>query len=754
MLPTVSTFLLGPHRLALLRTPSRFVLAAALSILVGSWLLALPADAGQIWTDGNGDGLPDDGAVMSAAPGEVVSFDIWIDSQGFQWTNFLAYAEWEAACFTYVSAEYLISGGVNFPVDDFTHPSGIGFGGIQYDRSGVEAISRVSVRLTAPVSCCVTPIIDVNNPYYVFSQLGQGPSYFLFSSNPGSCWDASDDTPQACCFANGTCAFLTATECLAGGGVPQGPSTTCASVSCPLVTGACCFVSGACSELTRDACESAGGSYRGDDVACADVNCPPPTGACCLPNGSCVVETAAACDALGGIYQGDGVKCAMADCPQPPTGACCLPNGSCLVRTAAQCDALGGIYRGDDVTCAMADCPQPPTGACCLPNGSCLVQTATECDALGGVYRGDGVTCAEANCPQPPTGACCLPDGSCLVRTAAQCVGLEGIYQGDGVTCAEADCPQPPTGACCLPNGSCLVRTPAQCAGSGGIYQGDDVTCAAVNCPQPTGACCLSDSVCQEMTQIDCSAMGGRYLGDGTHCTIFSCRSGAPDCVGFATRGSVAMMRERSEPARMPKVQGTQCLLTGNTNGTAANYRWYNVCSSYIWFYSGWGAGEGVGTLYGGAAQPRVTDEIKRTITYFRNVVQNYGQTVDVFLDRGNASGCILGNIASDLDLDPGLRWNCSEFRACGASYVIVRTQHDGGAAPSFATDGPLTAGCDPNSPARSFYYGCNGSVCVPWVGPDGDSDNFLNWLIVDDSYCDIIAVQPTSWGKIKGLFR
>jgi hypothetical protein len=256
------------------------------------------------------------------------------------------------------------------------------------------------------------------------------------------------------------------------------------------------------------------------------------------------------------------------------------------------------------------------------------------------------------------------------------------------------------------------------------------------------------------MTQIDCSAMGGRYLGDGTHCTIFSCRSGAPDCVGFATRGSVAMMRERSEPARMPKVQGTQCLLTGNTNGTAANYRWYNVCSSYIWFYSGWGAGEGVGTLYGGAAQPRVTDEIKRTITYFRNVVQNYGQTVDVFLDRGNASGCILGNIASDLDLDPGLRWNCSEFRACGASYVIVRTQHDGGAAPSFATDGPLTAGCDPNSPARSFYYGCNGSVCVPWVGPDGDSDNFLNWLIVDDSYCDIIAVQPTSWGKIKGLFR
>ena len=151
------------------------------------------------------------------------------------------------------------------------------------------------------------------------------------------------------------------------------------------------------------------------------------------------------------------------------------------------------------------------------------------------------------------------------------------------------------------------------------------------------------------------------------------------------------------------------CPLALNTDGTAASYRWYNVCSGYIWIYSCCNAGEGMGVLFGGVEQPEVNDtnRMKRAITYWRNVVPNYGNTVDIFVDQDfEGDGCPDASWQWDLDLDPGLRWNCSEFDVPipgGAQYLIVRFRHDGGAAPSIATDGPFTETCDPLGTPRSF---------------------------------------------------
>ncbi len=41
------------------------------------------------------------------------------------------------------------------------------------------------------------------------------------------------NTDEACCYDNGTCAVVLTSDCLASGGTPQGPGTTCATVSCP-----------------------------------------------------------------------------------------------------------------------------------------------------------------------------------------------------------------------------------------------------------------------------------------------------------------------------------------------------------------------------------------------------------------------------------------------------------------------------------------------------------------------------------------
>ena len=228
-------------------------------------------------------------------------------------------------------------------------------------------------------------------------------------------------------------------------------------------------------------------------------------------------------------------------------------------------------------------------------------------------------------------------------------------------------------------------------------------------------------------------------------------------CAGFRAgpQFEPTMMKE----ATTVSVVGVPCALNGNTNGTAANYRWYNVCSGYIWIYSDWNDDEGAGILFGGPEQPEVNGDnnIKRTITYFRNTIPNYAQTADVFVSTAQADGCPDVLIASDLNLDPGLRWNCSQFNVpipCGTNWIVVRMQHHGGAAPTFATDGPFTATCDPNSPNRSFYYGVNASACVPWTGPGDVYDNFLGWLILDASENCPNASASASWGHVKGLYR
>jgi len=245
-----------------------------------------------------------------------------------------------------------------------------------------------------------------------------------------------------------------------------------------------------------------------------------------------------------------------------------------------------------------------------------------------------------------------------------------------------------------------------------------------------------------------------------------------------------------------PNLSMGPCALAGNTDGTAANYRWYNVCSGYIWIFSTMILDESFGVLFGGPSQPEVNDAniVKRAITYWRNVVEGYSQTVDVLVDiDAEGDGCPDGVLATNLNLDPGLRWNCSEFSVpipTGITHIIVLGRANGGAAPTMTTDGPFSEECDPIGIQRSYYYGIGGSACVPWVGPSGRFDNFLFWLILDgpptggccfpDATCEDLpedacaaaggawnpntpcvpalcppnAVESKSWGQIKGLFR
>jgi hypothetical protein len=222
------------------------------------------------------------------------------------------------------------------------------------------------------------------------------------------------------------------------------------------------------------------------------------------------------------------------------------------------------------------------------------------------------------------------------------------------------------------------------------------------------------------------------------------------------------------EPTAIKESQGWEnpagapapCALTPSSNGTCGNYRWYNTCSGYIWIFSGFPAGDEMGTKFGGAPQPCVAagNTAKRVIYYFRNVAPGYGQTVDVFLHSDvTGDGCRDGLLGQVQNLDPAMAWNCIDYNVCiPGDYVIGSIRHDGGAAPTIVTDGDhYGSTCDLPGNQRSYYYGVNNATCEPWVGPSpvGRNDNFLMWLIVDTG-CASNSTEPTSWGNIKGLYQ
>jgi hypothetical protein len=324
-----------------------------------------------------------------------VNVDVWIDSQTFLWTNYLVFVEWDAPCIDYVSAAYSVSGGTNFPIDRFSNPNAVGFGGFGFSLQGVTLIGSVALTYNGPGTCCTRPIIDYNNSYGTYCARGNGPAYFLFSTNSETCWRVEGGPqPEACCFPTGSCQDLLPPDCVAQGGSPQGPGTSCATVTC--------------------------------------LPPPDPTGACCFPDGSCVVLTAADCGAAGGSYQGDNVACATDLCAANRIGACCMTGGACQEMTSTQCAQMQGTYKGDDTACGGAVPPNICSRACCFPDGSCADLTPEDCSAQGGASQGDGTSCATVACPPPPPerGACCLPSGQCIDNLTQD----ECFAQGGGTT--------------------------------------------------------------------------------------------------------------------------------------------------------------------------------------------------------------------------------------------------------------------------------------------------------------------------------
>jgi hypothetical protein len=163
------------------------------------FLLALalaPASvfAGQVYTDGNGDGLPD-GAPFTAAASAQVTVDIYMDSQSFAWTNYQAWIE--RLNVSYASHTYAAGNGTPFPIDNFSNPSATGFAGSGApNRHGLVLIGSLTVHKDVDGLACLTPIIDTANPYGTLCIVATTSDYRIFQTAHGSCWDGQNATEE------------------------------------------------------------------------------------------------------------------------------------------------------------------------------------------------------------------------------------------------------------------------------------------------------------------------------------------------------------------------------------------------------------------------------------------------------------------------------------------------------------------------------------------------------------------------------
>jgi hypothetical protein len=139
--------------------------------------------------------------------------------------------------------------------------------------------------------------------------------------------------------------------------------------------GACCFPEGSCDMLTATDCEIAGGTWSGANAECqGDYNsngiddaCEnPEIGACCLPDGNCQNLTYTDCISIGGVFTlaqclGDNNSNGIDDYCENPSGCQYTPG-----------DANdNGAFNGIDVSYSVGyfkGGPPPPYS--CLCNGS------------------------------------------------------------------------------------------------------------------------------------------------------------------------------------------------------------------------------------------------------------------------------------------------------------------------------------------------------------------------------------------------
>ena len=210
-------------------------------------------------------------------------------------------------------------------------------------------------------------------------------------------------------------------------------------------------------------------------------------------------------------------------------------------------------------------------------------------------------------------------------------------------------------------------------------------------------------------------------------------------------------------------LQKSQAKFTGDERDnwaaqTTCTVHYYNICTGWVWVWSGFADGETPGTAYTSCCG---AGTLTGSFQYFpTGAPPAYGftGTANVSALTGvSPTECLGAPIASIPYLPAGAGW---EFIAWGAAvparfavwYSIADTQ--GLSTPvAMYTDGPSSCGlCFPTTRVpNSYNWGIGGVLCPGALLFDGTC--YVEWLASATISCPV-AVEDDSWGSIKSLYR
>jgi hypothetical protein len=220
-------------------------------------------------------------------------------------------------------------------------------------------------------------------------------------------------------------------------------------------------------------------------------------------------------------------------------------------------------------------------------------------------------------------------------------------------------------------------------------------------------------------------------------------------------------------PARAPAEMREDRWLTGGTCSIA----YYNLCSGWVWIWSGWDPGERFGIAYGPV---RICSDIGSVVTdSFLHVMTGspagYGFTGTVSVEGNYPDPCPDDPGPYSQPFLPTMGWNHHTWYAPVYQYAVVT--YTIGPAPGnpcgISTDQasalgptgePACGSCFPESrQTHSYRWGTEGSPICPGI-PFEDDLCPVELLAAIEGYVydpgGTISVESSSWGKVKSLFR
>jgi len=196
--------------------------------------------------------------------------------------------------------------------------------------------------------------------------------------------------------------------------------------------------------------------------------------------------------------------------------------------------------------------------------------------------------------------------------------------------------------------------------------------------------------------------------------------------------------------------------------------QYYNACSGWIYVWTGWLAGDMVGTIYDLPADcdPAAFEPGGCTLYEARfviwTVLPGWGYTVDFEVYDVDAQDCLVTPALAgmyDVDFPSGPSWwILGNFGPVPDKHAFTMAW-DTGIYPTIATDNPPSNYQAPYYCAgyvvdgHSYVFAASGTpYCPPVFMNDGTYD--VNLYARNTYDCVVVATEEESWGGVKNLFR